>query len=429
MSIIFLFVLFFGFMIIRIPIAWSLVLSSLVYLLANGQPVVIIAQKMTASLESFVFIALPLFILAGEIMNTGGLTEKLVNVCRAVVGRFKGGLAYVNVVASALAGTVQGMATANVVSEGPIIIPAMSKQGYSVKFAAAVTLASSTISAIIPPSVIMIIFGSVTGVSVGGLFIGGIIPGIILTVFQMIYIFLLGHSPRGKEDIPNGEKLPFKTCVRFIWQGVPALVLPLLIVVGVGFGIVTITESAVLAVVYSLFLAIVTREMKIQKVPQLFWNCCRSIGTVMIILCASSVFGYILTQERVPQAVVAALLKITSNKYILRLIINLFLLFVGLFMDPTPAVLILAPILTPVLMNFGMHPIHIGIMICFNLIQGQITPPVGGCLFLVASISKISVEEVSKATLPFYVVNIAALLTITFIPDLVLVLPRLLGFV
>ena len=211
MSIAVMFVIFLVLMVIGMPIAYSLGLSSLAYLIANGQPLTLIPQKMTVSLQSFLFVALPLFILCGEIMNTGGLTRKLVNVARAVVGRFKGGLAYVNVVVSMLFGGVQGLATADTVAIGSVLIPAMTEEGYRKDFSVAITVASSTIGAIIPPSLLFVIYGSVTGVSIGKMFMGGLIPGILLGLGQMAYVFYLGRSKKHKDYIPVGEKLPWKT--------------------------------------------------------------------------------------------------------------------------------------------------------------------------------------------------------------------------
>ena len=427
MSILLMFICFLVFMIIGVPIAYSIAVASLAYLWTNGMPLTIVAQKMTVSLQSFIFVALPLFILCGEIMNTGGLTTKLVNIARALVGRFKGGLAYVNVVVSMLFGSIQGLATADTVAIGSVLIPAMTEQGYSKEFSTAITIASSPLGAILPPSVIMIIYGSITGVSIGNMFLGGIIPGIVLGLYQMAYVFYLGKRKKYQNDIPDGEVLPFKVSMKYLLVGAPTMVLPILIIGGIVGGIVTPTESAVIAVVYAIILSLITKELHIRDLPRIFWNSAKTIGSVMIILSASTVFGYILTQERVPQMVVRLLLQISNNKYVVLFIINIFLLFVGTFMDPTPAVIILAPILMPVLVDFGMHPIQIGVMMCFNLIMGQITPPVGSCLYLASGISKLSVEAISKAAIPFYIINSLALFTITYIPAFVMTIPNMFG--
>ncbi|MGI5966132.1 MULTISPECIES: TRAP transporter large permease [Anaerotruncus] len=427
MSIWIMFLLLLLFLAIGVPIAFGLGLASLFYLMANGMPISMVPQKMTISLENFIFIALPLFILAGEIMNTGGLTQKLVNVARAIVGRFRGGLAYVNVLVSMLFGGVQGLATADTVAIGSVLIPAMEKAGYRKDFSAGVTVASSTISSIIPPGMLFIIFGSVTGVSIGSLFLGGMVPGILLGLAQMALVFFYAHNKKLSVNIPAGERLSLHECLRFIVQGLPTLLLPVIIIGGIVTGIATATESAVLAVVYALFLSLVTHEIRWSDLPGIFFKSAKMVGSVMVILCTSSIFGYILTQERVPQMVVELLFGITNNKFVLLLIINLFLLFVGTFMDSTPSCIILAPILLPILVEMNMDPVHIGVFMCFNLAQGLITPPVGSCLYLASGISQLPVEKIAKAMMPFFLINVVVLLLITYFPPFVLFVPSLAG--
>ena len=272
MSIWIMFLLLLLFLAIGVPIAFGLGLASLFYLMANGMPISMVPQKMTISLENFIFIALPLFILAGEIMNTGGLTQKLVNVARAIVGRFRGGLAYVNVLVSMLFGGVQGLATADTVAIGSVLIPAMEKAGYRKDFSAGVTVASSTISSIIPPGMLFIIFGSVTGVSIGSLFLGGMVPGILLGLAQMALVVFYAHHKKLSVNIPAGERLSLHECLRFIVQGLPTLLLPVIIIGGIVTGIATATESAVLAVVYALFLSLVTHEISWSDLPGIFFK-------------------------------------------------------------------------------------------------------------------------------------------------------------
>ena len=403
----------FLFILMGIPIAWSVALSSFTYILVNGLPLALVAQKMVTSLQGFVFVALPLFLLTGDVMNTGGLTQKLVNISRACFGRFKGALAYINVFVSLLFGGVQGLATADTVAIGSMLIPAMEKEGYKKEFATAITCASSPLGAIIPPSVIMIIYGSVCEVSIGNMFLGGIVPGIVLGGAQMLYVYYLAHSKKQR--------------IQWLKEGLPTMVLPLLIVGGICGGVVTATESAVIALLYAIFLTIATHELRWKDIPKILWNGTRTIGSVMIILATSSVFGYILTLEKIPQLVVHALLSISGNKYILLIIINVFLLLVGTFMDPTPAAIILGPIIMPVLTQFGMDPIQIGVMMCMNLIMGQITPPVGSCLYLASGISNLSVARIGKALLPFYAIAFAVILLVSFVPAFVMTLPNLFG--
>ena len=421
------FLIFFLLMAIGIPIAFSLGLCSMAYILANGMTLSMIAQKMTTSLESFVYIALPLFILAGDIMNTGGITLRLVNVSKAVVGRFKGGLAYVNVLASMLFGGIQGLASADTVAIGGLMIPAMRKEGYEDGFSCAITVASSTIGSIIPPSFLFICFGAATSVSIGNIFMAGIIPGILLGLAQMAYVLYLSRSPRHRGKIPDGEHITWRQAMRYVWQGLPCMILPLIIIGGICTGIVTTTESAVLAVVYAIAYSLIVREISWKRLVKIMFESVQTVGSCMIILCTCSLFGYILTAEKIPQKVIAILLGITDNFYILILIITLFLLIVGTFMDATPATLILAPILLPVLTDLGMEPVHVAVYTCFALVIGLITPPVGSCLYLASGISKLSIERISKAVLPLILVNVAVLLLVAYIPFLTTWIPSMFG--
>lgn len=427
MNIWIMFLLFIVFMIVGMPIAFSLGVSSLLYLMTNGMSLTLVAQKMTVSLDSFVFVALPLFILCGELMNTGGLTRRLVNFSKVLVGRLKGGLAHVNVVVSMLFGGVNGLATADTVAIGSVMIPAMEEEGYTTDFSTAITVASSTIGAIIPPSILMIIYGSVTNVSIGKLFMGGLIPGVLLGLAQMGYVAYLGRSKKHSHEIPKGEVLDRATMWKYFKEGLPTVLLPLVIIGGISSGIVTATESAALAVVIAIVLGLASKELRLRDLPKIFWRSAKNVGSVMIILSASTIFAYILTQERVPQMVVGMLLNITDNRYIILLILNLFMLFVGTFMDSTPACTILAPILLPILTSLGMDPVHIGVFMCFNLVMGLTTPPVGSCLYLASGISKLSVERISKAMIPFFIINTAVLLLVTYVPASVTFLPGLLG--
>lgn len=427
MNIWFMFLLFISFMVMGMPIAFSLGVSSMFYLYTNGMSLTLIAQKMTVSLDSFVFIALPLFILCGELMNTGGLTRRLVNFARVLVGRFRGGLAHVNVVVSMLFGGVNGLATADTVAIGSVMIPAMKEEGYTTEFSTAITVASSTIGAIIPPSILMIIFGSVTNVSIGKLFLGGLFPGVVLGLSQMLYVFFLGRSKKHTAEIPDGVILDKATAWKYFRDGLPTVLLPLVIIGGISSGIVTATESAALAVVIAVILGLCSKELKLKDLPKIFWRSAKNVGSVMIILSASTIFAYILTQEKIPQMVVNMLLGITGNRYIILLILNVFMLFVGTFMDPTPACTILAPILLPVLTNLGMDPVHVGVFMCFNLIMGLITPPVGSCIYLASGISKLSVEKISMAMIPFFVINFTILMLVTYVPGFVTLLPSLIG--
>lgn len=423
------FLLFILLMVIGVPIALSLGVAGMAYVWSNGLALSMVAQKMTTSLESFIYIALPLFILAGDIMTTGSLTRKLVNIAKALVGSFKGGLAYVNIVVSMLFGGIQGMAAADTVAIGSLMIPAMKEEGYDAGFSTAVTVASSCIGAVIPPSFLFIVFGSMTGVSISAIFMAGLMPGILLGLLQMIYVFYLAHSKKHSGTIPAGEKITWKQRALFLIQGLPAMGLPLIILGGICFGLVTTTESAVLAVLYATVYCFVTKDITIKDFCKLLYNDVQTIGSCMLILSTCSLFGYILTSERIPEGIVNVLLGISDNFYVIVFIIILFLLFIGTFMDATPATMIMAPILLPVLVGFGMEPVRVAVLISVAMVIGCITPPVGSCLYLAAPISKLSIEQISKATLPFIGIAALELILIAFIPQFTTYIPRVLGMI
>lgn len=420
------FLILFALMAIGVPIAFSLGVASSLYIITNDLMISMIPQKMTTCLESFIYVCLPLFILAGDIMSTGGITRKLMNIARVIVGRFKGGLAYVNVVVSMLFGGVQGMAAADTVAIGSILIPAMNEEGYEPSFSTAITVGSSTIGAIIPPSMLFIMFGCTTNVSISKIFISGVIPGILLGLFQMAYILYLSKSKKHRDKIPNGTKLTVKESLHYLLSGLPTLVLPVIIMVGICIGIVTTTESAVLAVVYAMGYVLISGEMTVKQMWECFKKSVRTIGGCMIILSTASLFGYIMTAEMIPQKIIAAMLRISNDPTVCVLMICVFLLIVGTFMDPTPATLILAPILLPVMSGFGMSPVHVAITVCFALTIGVITPPVGSCLFLASGISGLSMEKISKGVLPLITISVIELLIIAYVPFLTNWLPGLL---
>lgn len=423
------FLIFIILMIMGMPIAFCLGVSAMSYLWANGLALSMVAQKMTTSLESFLYIALPLFILAGDIMTTGSITMKLMNIAKALVGSFKGGLAYVNVVVSMLFGGIQGMAAADTVAIGSILIPSMKEEGYDLSFATAITVASSCIGAVIPPSFLFIVFGSMTGISISAIFMAGLVPGILLGLLQLGYCFYLGHSKKHKNTIPNGTPLTMRQRLHFLIEGLPTLGLPVIIMGGICFGVVTTTESAVLAVLYALLYCFLTKDITIKQLAQLLYQDVVTIGSCMIILCTCSLFGYVLTAERIPEGIVKLLLSISDNQYILIFIIVVFLLFLGTFMDATPAVMIMAPILLPVMKDFGMHPVTIAVVVSFAMVVGCITPPVGSCLYLASGISKLSIEKIGKAALPLIGIMAVEILLISYIPQFTTLVPKLLGMI
>ena len=406
-----------------VPIAFSLGLSSLIYILLNDISLTIVAQKMYAGVDSFVLVAIPGFMLAGNLMNQGGMSERLVKFADSIVGFVRGGLAQVNVVVSMIFAGISGTALADTASEGPIIIPAMVRQGYDPDFAAAITAASSTMGPIIPPSTPMIITGTIVGLSVTKLFVAGIVPGILIGILQMILCYYMAV----KRDYPRGELKP----ISYIWsifkESIWALLLTAFILFGILGGVFTPTEASIVAVLYGFVVGMfIYKEIKFKDIPRIVMESLRSTAAIMVLVGFANTFAWILASEQIPQLIAQTILSISSNPVVVILLVNALLLFVGMFMETIAAIVILFPVLFPVLTSIGMDPIQAGVMMVLNLIIGVITPPVGVCLFVAANIADISLVRITKAIFPFLVANIIVLMLVSFIPTMTLYLPNLL---
>jgi C4-dicarboxylate transporter DctM subunit len=406
-----------------VPIAFSLGLSSLIYILLNDISLTIVAQKMYAGIDSFVLVAIPGFMLAGNLMNQGGMSERLVKFADSIVGFVRGGLAQVNVVVSMIFAGISGTALADTASEGPIIIPAMVRQGYDPDFAAAITAASSTMGPIIPPSTPMIITGTIVGLSVTKLFVAGIVPGILIGILQMILCYYMAV----KRDYPRGELKP----ISYIWsifkESIWALLLTAFILFGILGGVFTPTEASIVAVLYGFVVGMfIYKEIKFKDIPRIVMESLRSTAAIMVLVGFANTFAWILASEQIPQLIAQTILSISSNPVVVILLVNALLLFVGMFMETIAAIVILFPVLFPVLTSIGMDPIQAGVMMVLNLIIGVITPPVGVCLFVAANIADISLVRITKAIFPFIVANIIVLMLVSFIPTMTLYLPNLL---
>jgi len=370
-----------------VPIAFSLGISSLIYILLNDISLTIVAQKMYAGIDSFVLVAIPGFILAGNLMNHGGMSERLVKFGDAIIGFVRGGLALANVVISMIFAGISGTALADTASEGPIIIPAMVRQGYDPDFAAAITAASSTVGPIIPPSTPMIITGTIVGLSVTKLFVAGIVPGVLIGISQMILCYYFAV----KRNYPKGELKP----ISYIWatfkESVWALLLTAFILFGILGGVFTPTEASIVAVLYGLIVGMfVYKEITIKDIPGIVMESLRSTAAIMVLVGFANTFAWILASEQIPQLIAQSILSISSNPVVVILLVNALLLFVGMFMETIAAIVILFPVLFPVLQSIGMDPIQAGVMMVLNLIIGVTTPPVGVCLFVAANIANIS---------------------------------------
>ncbi|MDF4893324.1 TRAP transporter large permease [Vibrio parahaemolyticus] len=422
MEVLVLFAAFFILLFIGLPIAITLALSSMAYLMMMDIPLTVIPQKMYAGMDSFVLLCVPGFILAGNLMNRGNITEQIVNVSNAMVGHIRGGLGLANVAGSMLFGGVSGTAVADTASIGGVMIPGMSKSGYDTPFAAAVTAASSTIGPIVPPSVPMIIVGTLTGISVGQMFLAGAVPGLLLGFGMMITVYILAI----KRNYPKGEKVSFKQLLIELRRSSWAISLTMLILVGIIGGFFTPTEASIVAAFYALIIGLyVYRGLKWVHVPSVLVATAVTSASLLILVGFANVFGWILTSERIPQMIADAILTLSDNKIVVLLIINLLLLLVGSFMETIAALIILFPTLLGVATSVGVDPVHFGIIAVLNLMIGLSTPPVGVCLFVASSIGGISMEKVAKAIVPFLLCNIIVLMLVTYIPGVSLWLPSM----
>ncbi len=418
---------FIAMLILKFPITFSLFLSSIITATYLNIPLMSIVQRLVSGVNSFSLLAIPFFILSGEIMSQGGISRRLVLFSNALVGRIRGGLAQVNIIASMLFGGISGSAVADVSSIGAMLIPMMVKDGYDADFSVAVTVTSSCEGILIPPSHNMIIFAMAAGggVSVGKLFLGGLIPGIGLGLMLMIPTAIISV----KRNYPKMERIGFKQTVKVALDAFFGLMTIIIIMGGVISGVFTATESAAVATVYAFIITFfVYREIPIKQMGSILNNTLRTLAMVMSLIAAASSFGYLMAYLRIPQMVTNALLAVTTNRILLLLMINVMLLLLGTIMDMAPLIIITTPILYPVVVNYlGMDPIQFGIMLVLNLAIGLTTPPVGSALFVGCSIGKLSIEEATKAILPFYAMMFIALMLVTFVPAMTLFLPSLMG--
>jgi len=412
-------------LLLKFPITFTLFISSVFTALYLNIPLMSIVQRTVSGVNSFSLLAIPFFILAGEIMGRGGISRRLVEFSNALVGRVQGGLAQVNVLASMFFGGISGSAVADVSSIGTMLIPMMVDKGYDDDYSVAVTVTSSCQGVIIPPSHNMIIFSLAAGggVSVGKLFMGGIIPGILLGVALMIVSYVIAV----KRGYPKEERYGLKRTLKVSRDAVLGLLTVVIIIGGVVSGVFTATESASVAVVYAFIITfLVYREISIKEIPKILLHSLRTLAMVMSLIAAASAFGWLLAYLRIPQAVTMFLLGISHSPVVLLLLINVMLLVLGAIMDMAPLIIIVTPILYPVVVGqMGMDPIQFGIMLILNLAIGLCTPPVGSALFVGSAIGKISIEKATKAMLPFYVAMLVTLMLVTFWPGLTMTLPNM----
>ncbi|MBQ7260356.1 MAG: TRAP transporter large permease [Lachnospiraceae bacterium] len=409
---------------LRFPIAYAVALSSILCLLVEGNPLTTLCQFMVKGISSFSLMAVPFFITMGVLMGSGGISQKLIDLANACVGWMTGGMAMVNIVASYFFGGISGSASADTASLGSILIPMMADQGYDKDFSTAVTITSSCEGLLVPPSHNMVIYAmSAGGISVGALFLAGYIPGALLAASLMIGSYIISK----RRNYPKGDKFSFKVLLKQLSVSVWALAAIIIVVVGVVGGAFTATESAAIAVIYSLIVSVfIYRGLDWKGVWKALDDCVNTLSIVLILIATSAVFGNCLTRLHVPDIAAKAITGVSSNPYVVALLIDLILLVLGCIMDMAPIILIATPILLPIATSIGIDPVQFGIIIVLNCGIGLLTPPVGAVLFIGSAVAKLPMEKVVKATLPFYLCMIIVLILITFIPGISLFLPNLL---
>jgi C4-dicarboxylate transporter DctM subunit len=412
-----------GLFAIGVPIAIAMGLAGFSVILLRGNiPIEVTAQRFVTGVDSFPLLAVPFFILAGALMNTGGVTERLVRLANALVGRLTGGLGHVVVVTNMIMAGMSGSAVADAAGTGAVLIPSMVRAGYGAAFSAAVTASASTIGPIIPPSIPFVVFGILASVSIGRLFLGGAIPGILMGLYLMVVVYFVSRKrgyARGEKTSATGLWVAFKGAL-------PALMLPVIILWGIVGGVVTPTEAAVLAVLYALFLgAFVYRELTFSSMAQVFSEAALTTGVIMFIVAGASLLAWMMTREQAGPTLVGAVTSITTDPRLVLLLLNIILLILGCFLETLSLMILLVPVLMPLINALGIDPVHFGVVFTLNLMIGLITPPVGMSMFIACSIAKIRLVDFAREIPLFVVALVLVLLLITYYPPLVLFLPNL----
>lgn len=412
-------------LVLGIPLAVVLGATGFITLIFMGIPLEVVAQRMFTGIDSFPLMAVPFFILAGDLMNRGGTTIRLIDFANSLVGHIRGGLAHANVVANMFMAGISGSSVADASAIGSIMIPAMEKAGYDRPFSAALTASAATIGPIIPPSIIMVIYGVSVGVSVGGLFAAGFIPGVMLGLALMLIVY----RESLKNNYPKEGHFSFGRMFKSLYRSFWALLAPLIILGGILGGIFTPTEAAAVAVVYSFFIGkFVFREIKWRDLPRILLDSGITTATVLFIISTANVFAWVIAANMIPLRLANIFLSITDNPLLFLVLVNIFLLVVGMFMESGAAIILLAPILAPIAHRLGIDPLHFGFIMVLNLAIGMATPPVGVCLFVSCGITGLSLEVISKNAMKFIGAEIAVLLVVTYVEPISMWLPKLLGF-
>lgn len=415
-------ILFIILLALRIPIALVLGIISSIFIMLTGNLDVFTSapQRLFSSVAKFDLLAIPLFMLAGELMNSGGITIRLVRFAQAFVGHFRGGLAYVNVLANAFLASIIGSAAAQIGMMSKIMVPAMEKEGYKREFAAATTAAAGLLGPIIPPSMIFIIYAVGAGTSIGAMFLGGILPGILLAGAFIGLIALVGHRERWPQTAKQSWKQRFTATVNVL----PAMLVPAIMFAGIISGAFTPTEAASVACVIAILIGFfLYRELKFRDVQKIMVNTATGTAIVTMLIAMASILGWVLTFERLPQLIAQWMIDISQGPLTFLLLVNILLIILGMFIEGIAIIIILTPILVPILPQLGIDPVHFGVIICLNVVIGMLTPPVGSGIFLACSLAKVKFEDFVKSAFPFVVASIVVLLLITYFPQIVLWIP------
>ncbi len=417
---VFLISLFLGF-----PVALCLALTACAGLLYQGSPLIVVVQRMFQGFNSFSLLAVPFFVLAGDLMNKCGITQRLIDFSYLLVGRIPGGLAHANIAASMFFGGISGSAVADTAAIGSIMVPGMIRNGYDPGFSAAVTAASSTMGPIIPPSILMVIMGVTTGISIGGLFTAGIVPGLMLGIGMMIYSYFVSIRRNYPRD-PN--PLTVRRLMKGLREAGPALMAPVIIMGGIMGGIFTPTEAAAVAVLYALILGMCYRTLRLKDCAEVLSSSVITTAVLLFIIGTANAFAWLLAAEQIPEHLAHLIQSLTTNKFLILLLLNVLLLFIGMFLEGGAAIIILAPTLLSVATQVGIEPLHFGTIMVLNMAVGLLTPPLGVCLFVVCGVTKLDLSMVIRAVIPFVFVELAVVLIITYLPEACLAIPRLLGY-
>ena len=415
---------FFVALALGIPIAFVMGITALAALFAlPGVPLHLIPQRLFTGMDSFPIMAVPFFILGGDLMNAAKITDRIIDFSKLLVGRIRGGLGHVNIVGSMFFAGISGSAVADASCLGSILIPAMEKDGYEVHYASAITASAAVIGPIIPPSIPMVVLALVANLSVGALFLGGVLPGVFIGLGLMAVNYVISRRRRYARV---EEPLSLKKLIHTLFGAIIPLLMPLIIMGGILSGVFTPTEAASIAVAYALFVGFfILRTLTLKDLPRIFFRSTVATSTILIVMAMANTFSWILATQQIPQQVSQFIFSISKNPYVFLLLINIFLLIVGCFLEGLAAIILIVPILMPVVTQLGIHPIHFALVVVVNLMIGLLTPPLGLCLFVVCGISKIKLGPLFKEVFPFLIVEIAILFVITYMPWFTLTLPRL----